>query len=110
VFDKEKPRPGGAPKEWPIRDIKEEEVYFGDLPDDGTTARSSSTVRSAFMSPSSIARRVFFTKEGAHTLIERYPVRGSGWSSRSTPRASWRPDRPEAQFPGTVFLRALARE
>jgi len=22
----------GAPKEWPIRDIKEEEVYFGEIP------------------------------------------------------------------------------
>ena len=33
VFDKENAPTGkGAPKEWPIRDIKEEEVYFGEIP------------------------------------------------------------------------------
>ncbi|HEX7616084.1 MAG TPA: DNA-directed RNA polymerase subunit beta, partial [Thermoanaerobaculia bacterium] len=70
VFDKENAPTGkGAPKEWPIRDIKEEEVYFGEIPlmtDNGTFVINGTErviVSQLHRSPG-----VFFTREGAHTL------------------------------------------
>ena len=71
VFDKENAPTGkGAPREWPIRDIKEEEVYFGDIPlmtDNGTFIINGTErviVSQLHRSPG-----VFFTREGVHTLI-----------------------------------------
>src|SRR5450759_1722981 len=65
VFDKENAPTGkGAPKEWPIRDIKEEEVYFGEIPlmtDNGTFVINGTErviVSQLHRSPG-----VFFTRE-----------------------------------------------
>jgi len=55
---------------------------------------------------------VFFTREGAHTLIGKIiPYAAPGWSSRSTRKGLFgvRIDR-KRKFPGTVFLRALGLE
>ncbi|HVO49630.1 MAG TPA: DNA-directed RNA polymerase subunit beta [Thermoanaerobaculia bacterium] len=114
VFDKENAPTGkGAPKEWPIRDIKEEEVYFGEIPlmtDNGTFVINGTErviVSQLHRSPG-----VFFTREGAHTLIGKIiPYRGSWVEFEIDPKGLFgvRIDR-KRKFPGTVFLRALGLE
>jgi len=114
VFDKENAPTGkGAPKEWPIRDIKEEEVYFGDIPlmtDNGTFIINGTErviVSQLHRSPG-----VFFTREGAHTLIGKIiPYRGSWVEFEIDAKGLFgvRIDR-KRKFPGTVFLRALGLE
>jgi DNA-directed RNA polymerase subunit beta len=114
VFDKENAPTGkGAPKEWPIRDIKEEEVYFGDIPlmtDNGTFIINGTErviVSQLHRSPG-----VFFTREGAHTLIGKIiPYRGSWVEFEIDSKGLFgvRIDR-KRKFPGTVFLRALGLE
>jgi DNA-directed RNA polymerase subunit beta len=114
VFDKENAPTGkGAPKEWPIRDIKEEEVYFGEIPlmtDNGTFVINGTErviVSQLHRSPG-----VFFTREGAHTLIGKIiPYRGSWVEFEIDTKGLFgvRIDR-KRKFPGTVFLRALGLE
>ena len=114
VFDKENAPTGkGAPKEWPIRDIKEEEVYFGEIPlmtDNGTFVINGTErviVSQLHRSPG-----VFFTRDGAHTLIGKIiPYRGSWVEFEIDPKGLFgvRIDR-KRKFPGTVFLRALGLE
>ncbi len=114
VFDKENAPTGkGAPKEWPIRDIKEEEVYFGDIPlmtENGTFIINGTErviVSQLHRSPG-----VFFTREGAHTLIGKIiPYRGSWVEFEIDAKGLFgvRIDR-KRKFPGTVFLRALGLE
>ena len=114
VFDKENAPTGkSAPKEWPIRDIKEEEVYFGDIPlmtDNGTFIINGTErviVSQLHRSPG-----VFFTREGAHTLIGKIiPYRGSWVEFEIDSKGLFgvRIDR-KRKFPGTVFLRALGLE
>ena len=114
MFDKENAPTGkGAPKEWPIRDIKEEEVYFGDIPlmtDNGTFVINGTErviVSQLHRSPG-----VFFTREGAHTLIGKIiPYRGSWVEFEIDTKGLFgvRIDR-KRKFPGTVFLRALGLE
>jgi DNA-directed RNA polymerase subunit beta len=114
VFDKENAPTGkGAPKEWPIRDIKEEEVYFGDIPlmtENGTFIINGTErviVSQLHRSPG-----VFFTKEGVHTLIGKIiPYRGSWVEFEIDTKGLFgvRIDR-KRKFPGTVFLRALGLE
>ncbi|HEX2757578.1 MAG TPA: DNA-directed RNA polymerase subunit beta, partial [Thermoanaerobaculia bacterium] len=114
VFDKESAPTGkGAPKEWPIRDIKEEEVYFGEIPlmtDNGTFVINGTErviVSQLHRSPG-----VFFTREGAHTLIGKIiPYRGSWVEFEIDTKGLFgvRIDR-KRKFPGTVFLRALGLE
>ena len=113
VFDKENAPTGkGAPKEWPIRDIKEEEVYFGEIPlmtDNGTFVINGTErviVSQLHRSPG-----VFFTKE-ANTLIGKIiPYRGSWVEFEIDGKGLFgvRIDR-KRKFPGTVFLRALGLE
>jgi DNA-directed RNA polymerase subunit beta len=114
VYDKENAPTGkGAPKEWPIRDIKEEEVYFGEIPlmtENGTFVINGTErviVSQLHRSPG-----VFFTREGAHTLIGKIiPYRGSWVEFEIDPKGLFgvRIDR-KRKFPGTVFLRALGLE
>ena len=114
VFDKENAPTGkGAPKEWPIRDIKEEEVYFGEIPlmtENGTFVINGTErviVSQLHRSPG-----VFFTKDGAHTLIGKIiPYRGSWVEFEIDPKGLFgvRIDR-KRKFAGTVFLRALGLE
>src|SRR5512135_432202 len=114
VFDKENAPTGkSAPKEWPIRDIKEEEVYFGDIPlmtDNGTFIINGTErviVSQLHRSPG-----VFFTREGAHTLIGKIiPYRGSWVEFEIDAKGLFgvRIDR-KRKFAGTVFLRALGLE
>jgi DNA-directed RNA polymerase subunit beta len=114
VFDKENAPTGkGTPKVWPIRDIKEEEVYFGDIPlmtDNGTFIINGTErviVSQLHRSPG-----VFFTREGAHTLIGKIiPYRGSWVEFEIDAKGLFgvRIDR-KRKFPGTVFLRALGLE
>src|SRR5512141_798267 len=114
VYDKENAPTGkGAPKEWPIRDIKEEEVYFGDIPlmtDNGTFIINGTErviVSQLHRSPG-----VFFTREGAHTLIGKIiPYRGSWAEFEIDTKGLFgvRIDR-KRKCPGTVFLRALGLE
>src|ERR1017187_5927091 len=114
VYDKENAPTGkGAPKEWPIRDIKEEEVYFGEIPlmtDNGTFVINGTErviVSQLHRSPG-----VFFTREGAHTLIGKIiPYRGSWVEFEIDTKGLFgvRIDR-KRKFPGTVFLRALGLE
>src|ERR1700682_5814672 len=79
VFDKEAAPSGkGASKEWPIRDIKEEEVYFGEIPlmtDNGTFVINGTErviVSQLHRSPG-----VFFTKETNVLIGKIIPYRGS---------------------------------
>jgi DNA-directed RNA polymerase subunit beta len=114
VYDKENAPTGkGAPKEWPIRDIKEEEVYFGEIPlmtENGTFVINGTErviVSQLHRSPG-----VFFTREGAHTLIGKIiPYRGSWVEFEIDTKGLFgvRIDR-KRKFPGTVFLRALGLE
>src|SRR5664280_999885 len=114
VFDKENAPTGkGAPKEGPIRDIKEEEGYFGEIPlmtDNGTFVINGTErviVSQLHRSPG-----VFFTREGAHTLIGKIiPYRGSWVEFEIDTKGLFgvRIDR-KRKFPGTVFLRALGLE
>ncbi len=114
VYDKDgAPTGRGAPKEWPIRDVKEEEVYFGDIPlmtDNGTFVINGTErviVSQLHRSPG-----VFFTREGAHTLIGKIiPYRGSWVEFEVDGKGLFgvRIDR-KRKFPGTVFLRALGLE
>ncbi len=114
VFDKENAPTGkGAAKEWPIRDIKEEEVYFGDIPlmtDNGTFIINGTErviVSQLHRSPG-----VFFTREGVHTLIGKIiPYRGSWVEFEIDSKGLFgvRIDR-KRKFHGTVFLRALGLE
>jgi DNA-directed RNA polymerase subunit beta len=114
VYDKDNAPTGrGAPKEWPIRDIKEEEVYFGEIPlmtDNGTFVINGTErviVSQLHRSPG-----VFFTREGAHTLIGKIiPYRGSWVEFEIDAKGLFgvRIDR-KRKFAGTVFLRALGLE
>ncbi len=114
VFDKESAPSGkGASKEWPIRDIKEEEVYFGEIPlmtDNGTFVINGTErviVSQLHRSPG-----VFFTRDGVHTLIGKIiPYRGSWVEFEIDAKGLFgvRIDR-KRKFPGTVFLRALGLE
>src|SRR6476620_4967824 len=93
-----------------IRDIKEEEVYFGDLPlmtDNGTFIINGTErviVSQLHRSPG-----VFFTKESAHTFLAKIiPYRGS-WVEFEYDQKNIlyvRIDR-KRKFLGSVFLRAL---
>jgi DNA-directed RNA polymerase subunit beta len=104
-------RPHGEERpEAPIRDIKEEEVYFGDIPlmtDNGTFIINGTErviVSQLHRSPG-----VFFTRDGAHTLIGKIiPYRGSWVEFEIDSKGLFgvRIDR-KRKFPGTVFLRAL---
>src|ERR1017187_7763716 len=114
VFDKENAPTGkGAPKEWPIRDIKEEEVYFGEIPlmtDNGTFVINGT--ERVIVSQLHRSAGVFFTREGAHTLIGKIiPDRGSWVEFEIDTKGLFgvRIDR-KRKFPGTVFLRALGLE
>ncbi len=114
VFDKENAPTGrGAPKELPIRDIKEEEVYFGEIPlmtENGTFIINGTErviVSQLHRSPG-----VFFTKEPPHTLIGKIiPYRGSWVEFEIDAKGLFgvRIDR-KRKFHGTVFLRALGLE
>jgi len=99
VFDKENAPTGkGAPKEWPIRDIKEEEVYFGEIPLMTDNGRSSSTGRSASSSRSSTARRACSHARGrAHADREDHSVPWLLGRVRDRPEGPVRrPHRPQA--------------
>ncbi|MCK6683292.1 MAG: DNA-directed RNA polymerase subunit beta, partial [Thermoanaerobaculia bacterium] len=114
VFDKENAPTGrGAAKEIPIRDIKEEEVYFGEIPlmtENGTFVINGTErviVSQLHRSPG-----VFFTKEPPHTLIGKIiPYRGSWVEFEIDSKGLFgvRIDR-KRKFYGTVFLRALGLE
>src|SRR6266545_2708484 len=96
-----------------IRDIKEQEVYFGDIPlmtDNGTFIINGTErviVSQLHRSPG-----VFFTKEGPRTYLSKIiPYRGS-WVEFEYDQKdvlSVRIDR-KRKFHGTVFLRALGLE
>ncbi len=96
-----------------MRDAKEEEVYFGDIPlmtDNGTFIINGTErviVSQLHRSPG-----VFFTKEGPRTFLSKIiPYRGS-WVEFEYDQKdvlSVRIDR-KRKFHGTVFLRALGLE
>ncbi|HXO21183.1 MAG TPA: DNA-directed RNA polymerase subunit beta [Thermoanaerobaculia bacterium] len=96
-----------------MRDAKEEEVYFGDIPlmtDNGTFVINGTErviVSQLHRSPG-----VFFTKEGARAFLAKIiPYRGS-WVEFEYDQKdvlSVRIDR-KRKFHGTVFLRALGLE
>ena len=96
-----------------MRDAKEEEVYFGDIPlmtDNGTFIINGTErviVSQLHRSPG-----VFFTKEGPRTYLSKIiPYRGS-WVEFEYDQKdvlSVRIDR-KRKFHGTVFLRALGLE
>ncbi len=96
-----------------MRDAKEEEVYFGDIPlmtDNGTFVINGTErviVSQLHRSPG-----VFFTKEGPRTFLSKIiPYRGS-WVEFEYDQKdviSVRIDR-KRKFHGTVFLRALGLE
>ncbi|HXU31807.1 MAG TPA: DNA-directed RNA polymerase subunit beta, partial [Thermoanaerobaculia bacterium] len=96
-----------------MRDAKEEEVYFGDIPlmtDNGTFIINGTErviVSQLHRSPG-----VFFTKEGARAYLSKIiPYRGS-WVEFEYDQKdvlSVRIDR-KRKFHGTVFLRALGLE
>jgi DNA-directed RNA polymerase subunit beta len=96
-----------------IRDIKEQEVYFGDIPlmtDNGTFIINGTErviVSQLHRSPG-----VFFTKEGPRSYLSKIiPYRGS-WVEFEYDQKdvlSVRIDR-KRKFHGTVFLRALGLE
>ena len=96
-----------------VRDVKEEELYFGELPlmtDTGTFIINGTErviVSQLHRSPG-----VFFTLEGPnHYLAKVVPYRGS-WIEfeYDTKQVLWvRIDR-KRRLPGTVFLRALSPE
>ncbi len=96
-----------------MRDAKEEEVYFGDIPlmtDNGTFVINGTErviVSQLHRSPG-----VFFTKEGPRTFLAKIiPYRGS-WVEFEYDQKdviSVRIDR-KRKFHGTVFLRALGLE
>jgi len=114
VYDKEHmPTGKGAPKEYPIRDIKEQEVFFGEIPlmtPNGTFIINGTErviVSQLHRSPG-----VFFTREGAHTLIGKIiPYRGSWVEFEIDAKGLFgvRIDR-KRKFAGTIFLRALGLE
>src|SRR5258706_3759580 len=96
-----------------MRDAKEEEVFFGDIPlmTDNGTFLINGTER-VIVSQLHRSPGVFFTKEGAHTLIGKIiPYRGSWVEFEIDPKGLFRVriDR-KRKFPGTVFLRALGLE
>jgi len=96
-----------------MRDAKEEEVYFGDIPlmtDNGTFVINGTErviVSQLHRSPG-----VFFTKEGPRSFLAKIiPYRGS-WVEFEYDQKdvlNVRIDR-KRKFPGTVFLRALGLE
>ncbi len=96
-----------------MRDAKEEEVFFGDIPlmtDNGTFIINGTErviVSQLHRSPG-----VFFTKEGPHSFLSKIiPYRGS-WVEFEYDQKSLlyiRIDR-KRKFLGTVFLRALGLE
>ncbi|MGH7339891.1 MAG: DNA-directed RNA polymerase subunit beta, partial [Candidatus Rokuibacteriota bacterium] len=96
-----------------MRDAKEEEVYFGDIPlmtDNGTFVINGTErviVSQLHRSPG-----VFFTKEGPRSYLAKIiPYRGS-WVEFEYDQKdvlNVRIDR-KRKFPGTVFLRALGLE
>ncbi len=96
-----------------MRDAKEEEVYFGDIPlmtDNGTFVINGTErviVSQLHRSPG-----VFFTKQGQRSYLAKIiPYRGS-WVEFEYDKKdvlSVRIDR-KRKFPGTVFLRALGLE
>ncbi|MCE7956560.1 MAG: DNA-directed RNA polymerase subunit beta [Acidobacteria bacterium ACB2] len=114
VFDKEAvPSGRGASREWPIRDIKEEEVFFGQIPlmtENGTFVINGTErviVSQLHRSPG-----VFFTRDGAQTRIGKIiPYRGSWVEFELDAKGLFyvRIDR-KRKFPGTFFLRALGLE
>jgi DNA-directed RNA polymerase subunit beta len=96
-----------------MRDAKEEEVYFGEIPlmtDNGTFIINGTErviVSQLHRSPG-----VFFTKESARTFLAKIiPYRGSWVEFEYDQKEvlSVRIDR-KRKFPGTVFLRALGLE
>jgi DNA-directed RNA polymerase subunit beta len=96
-----------------MRDAKEEEVFFGEIPlmtDHGTFIINGTErviVSQLHRSPG-----VFFTKEGPRTFLAKViPYRGSWVEFEYDHREilSVRIDR-KRRFPGTVFLRALGLE
>src|SRR6187397_3134249 len=96
-----------------IRDIKEQEVYFGDIPlmtDNGTFIINGTErviVSQLHRSPG-----VFFTQEGPRTYLSKIiPYRGSWVEFEYDQKEvlSVRIDR-KRKFHGTVFLRALGLE
>jgi len=96
-----------------MRDAKEEEVYFGEIPlmtDHGTFIVNGTErviVSQLHRSPG-----VFFTKEGPRTYLAKIiPYRGSWVEFEYDQKEvlSVRIDR-KRKFPGTVFLRALGLE
>src|SRR5687767_12795042 len=96
-----------------IRDIKEEEVYFGEIPlmSDNGTFIINGTER-VIVSQLHRSPGVFFTKEGPRTFLAKIiPYRGS-WVEFEYDQKdvlSVRIDR-KRKFHGTVFLRALGLE
>jgi len=92
VFEADRPAEskgnGEAAETKQIRDIKEQEVYFGEIPLMTETVRSSLTGRSGLLSISSIARRVSFSTmtrgklspaENSFTRPESFPFGDLGW-------------------------------
>ncbi|MFN7962912.1 MAG: DNA-directed RNA polymerase subunit beta [Thermoanaerobaculia bacterium] len=96
-----------------MRDAKEEEVYFGDIPlmSDNGTFIINGTER-VIVSQLHRSPGVFFTKEGPRTFLAKIiPYRGS-WVEFEYDQKdvlAVRIDR-KRKFPGTVFLRALGLE
>ncbi len=96
-----------------MRDAKEEEVYFGDIPlmSDNGTFIINGTER-VIVSQLHRSPGVFFTKEGPRTYLAKIiPYRGS-WVEFEYDQKdvlAVRIDR-KRKFPGTVFLRALGLE
>jgi len=110
VLDKEAP---GAKK--PVKDIREQEVYLGELPlmtDNGTfvvngTSASSSRSCTAARACSSTRPRQDPQLGEAALLGTSDPLRGSWLDFEFDARTACSPHRPPAQAPVTILLRAL---
>ena len=114
VFDKENAPTGkSAPKEWPIRDIKEEEVYFGEIPlmtDNGTfIVNGTERVIVSQLHPEPGCLLPGRSHED-RVHVEGHSVPGLLGRVRSANEQIVRAHRPQAQVRGDRVLRALGVE
>jgi len=98
-----------------IRDVKEQEVYFGENPaDEGETAPSSSTGRAVVVSqlhrsPGAFSITTRARAQLGQAALQRasFPTAGRGSTSSSTQGHPLGAHRPAPQAAGDVLLRAL---
>jgi len=94
-----------------VREFKEQEVFYGEIPLMSANGRLSSTAPSASSSASCTVRRACSSsgfRPKATISARSFPTAAVGWSSNTTPKTycNVRIDR-KAQVPGFGFLRAL---